>query len=94
MHVHALLMGAWISLLLEQSRGVVLFGVFMIWALMVRRRNPETHKRLVIMATLMPLPAAIDRIEWLYSTMPGRRNLPPPAILQSLETHQPPGEFK
>jgi hypothetical protein len=26
---------------------------------------------LIVLATLMPLPAALDRIEWLPSTMPG-----------------------
>jgi hypothetical protein len=58
------------NFLLEQSRVTVLFAAFATWALLVRRKDPETHKRLLILATLIPLPAAYDRIEWLYTTMP------------------------
>jgi len=58
------------NLVLEQTRVVVLFPVFVTWALLVRRRDPETHKRLLILATLLPLPAAYDRIQWLYTSMP------------------------
>ena len=39
---------------------IVLFVTFVSWALLVRRRDSETHKRLLILATLLPLPAAID----------------------------------
>lgn len=38
------------------------------WALLVRREDPETHKRLIIIATLPLLSAAIDRIAWLPTT--------------------------
>ena len=58
------------NLLLEQIRAVVLFSGFVGWALLVRRTDPETHKRLMILATLLPLPAAIDRITWLPNTLP------------------------
>jgi hypothetical protein len=58
------------NLLLEQIRTVVLFAGFIGWALLVRRKDPETHKRLMILATLLPLPAAIDRMTWVPSTMP------------------------
>jgi len=58
------------SLLPEQVRAALFFGVFTAWALFVRNKDPQAHKRLMVLATLMPLPAALDRIEWLPSTMP------------------------
>jgi hypothetical protein len=58
------------SLLPEQARAALLFGVFTAWALWLRNRDSQAHKRLMVLATLMPLPAAIDRIEWLPSTLP------------------------
>jgi hypothetical protein len=59
------------NFLLEQIRSVVYFAVFVAWALVVRRTDPETHKRMMLLATLMPLGAAITRIEWLPTTLPG-----------------------
>ena len=56
--------------LLEQIRVVPLFAGLIAWALLVRRKDPQTHKRLMILATLLPLPAAIDRMEWLPATIP------------------------
>jgi len=58
------------SLLPEQVRAALFFGIFTAWALFVRNRDPQAHKRLMVLATLMPLPAALDRIEWLPSTLP------------------------
>jgi hypothetical protein len=58
------------NLLLEQIRSIVLFPGLIAWALLVRKRDPETHKRLMILATLIPLPAAIDRMDWLPGTLP------------------------
>jgi hypothetical protein len=58
------------SLLPEQVRAALLFGIFTAWALCVRNRDSQAHKRLMVLATLMPLPAAIDRLDWLPSTMP------------------------
>jgi hypothetical protein len=59
------------NILLEQIRSVLFFALFVGWALVVRRKDPETHKRMMLLATLMPLGAAITRIEWLPTTMPG-----------------------
>lgn len=58
------------SLLPEQVRAALFFGVFTAWGLWMRNRDSQSHKRLMVLATLMPLPAAIDRIEWLPSTLP------------------------
>lgn len=57
------------NVLLEQVRMAILFAVFVSWAFLSRRRDPETHKRMMVLATVMPLPAAIDRIAWLPGTM-------------------------
>jgi hypothetical protein len=53
------------NILLEQIRMIVLFPALVSWALLVRRSDPEAHKRLMILATVLPLPAAIDRMTWL-----------------------------
>jgi len=60
------------NLLPEQIRAIVLFAVFAGWALAVRRTDLDTHKRLMLLATFMPLGAAIDRIaaRWLPTTFP------------------------
>jgi hypothetical protein len=58
------------NIALVQFRMGILFPVLVGWALYVRRTDPETHKRLMILATVLPLPAAIDRIAWLPSTLP------------------------
>ena len=48
-----------------QCYSVVLFTWFYIWALSTRKRDPETHKRAIVMSTLILLHAAIGRISWL-----------------------------
>lgn len=58
------------NLFLFQIRTGIWFPVTVALALMFRRTDPETHKRLMILATVVPLPAAIDRIEWLPTTLP------------------------
>jgi hypothetical protein len=58
------------NLLLEQIRLVLIFAACTTWAMLVRKKYPETHKRLMFFATLMPMPAAFNRIVWLPSTLP------------------------
>lgn len=58
------------NLVLPQIRVGVLFPIVVGWALWVRRTDPDTHKRLMILATALPLPAAIDRIVWLPTSLP------------------------
>jgi len=58
------------ELLLAQIRVGLLFTIFMWIALRSRLRDPGVHKRLIILATAMPLPAAINRIGWLPTTFP------------------------
>jgi hypothetical protein len=58
------------SLVAFQILAGVLFSVFVVLGLRARRNDPGTHKRLMVLATAVPLPAAIDRIAWLPSTYP------------------------
>lgn len=60
------------NILLGQLMSIILFAVFIGWAIAVRRTDPDTHKRLMIFGTLLPLLAAVDRFTALagISTMP------------------------
>jgi len=58
------------NILLLQLRIGLLFPLFLIIGLRARGSEPGLHKRMMILATAMALPAGIDRIPWLPSTMP------------------------
>jgi len=58
------------NIMLLQIRIGILFPLFFGIALMERRRDAGTHKRMMFLATAMALPAGIDRIAWLPHTMP------------------------
>ena len=58
------------NILLVQLRIGILFTLFLAIALRARRSDPGLHKRMMILATAMALPAGIDRIPWLYSSLP------------------------
>ena len=58
------------SLVAFQIAAGLLFSVFVAIALMARRHDVGLHKRLMILATAVTLPAAIDRIVWLPTTYP------------------------
>ena len=64
-------LGVWENILLLQIRIGILFSFFIAVALMARGQNAGMHKRMMFLATVMALPAGIDRIPWLPSTMPG-----------------------
>jgi len=64
-------LGVWENILLLQIRIGILFPLFLAIGLTARGRNPGLHKRMMFLATVMALPAGIDRIPWLPSTMPG-----------------------
>lgn len=53
------------NLLLLQIRGLILFPVFFIWAMLTRRSDPATHKRMMLLSTLILIDAAIARMNWL-----------------------------
>jgi hypothetical protein len=56
---------------LFQIQTGILFPVVVAWGLLTRRSDPPTHKRLMILATVLPIAAATDRISWLPSSLPG-----------------------
>lgn len=58
------------NILLAQIRIGILFPLFMVIALKNRSANVGLHKRMVFLATAVPLPAAIDRMQWLPNTLP------------------------
>lgn len=60
----------WENIMLLQMRIGILFALFLAIGLVARRRRAGLHKRMIILATAMALPAGIDRIAWLPTTMP------------------------
>lgn len=72
------------NILLQQIRVGVLFPLLVGWALLARGRDSGLHKRLMILATMVPMGAAIQRILWLPSSMPDSSltlDLFPPLLL-------------
>ena len=60
----------WENIMLLQIRIGILFPLFLIIALKARGVNAGLHKRMMILATAVTLPAGIDRIPWLPKTFP------------------------
>lgn len=59
------------NILFLQIRAILLFPTFFIWAIATRQRDPQTHKRMMLLATLMLIDAAIARMDWLpFNTFP------------------------
>ena len=58
------------NVMLIQLRIGFLFPLFLLIGLRARGSNAGLHKRMMILATVMALPAAIDRISWLPTTFP------------------------
>jgi len=59
------------NILFLQIRSILLFPTFFVWALRTRRTDPQMHKRMMLLATLMLLDAAIARMNWLpYNVFP------------------------
>jgi len=61
----------WDNITLLQIRIGILFPLFIALGLNARGKEAGLHKRMMILATAIPLPAGIDRIPWLPHTMPG-----------------------
>jgi hypothetical protein len=53
------------NVLFLQIRIIIMFPVFVVWALAVRVRDPETHKRAMILAAILPVGAAFGRMTWV-----------------------------
>lgn len=58
------------DIVLWQIRIAILFPLFIMLALRARRTNPGLHKRMMFLATALPVQAAIARIDWIPSTLP------------------------
>jgi hypothetical protein len=58
------------NILLLQIRIGLLFPLFLTIGVKARGTNAGLHKRMMILATAIALPAGIDRITWLPTTMP------------------------
>ena len=58
------------NIMLLQLRIGFLFPLFIFLALRARGKDGAFHKRMMILAAATPLPAALDRIEWLPTTLP------------------------
>jgi len=58
------------DILLLQITSGVMFAIFIWVALSARLRNYGLHKRMMFLATAVPLAASIDRMNWLPSSMP------------------------
>ena len=58
------------NIMLLQLRIGILFPLFLAIAFKSRGGNAGMHKRMMFLATVMALPAGIDRIPWLPHTMP------------------------
>jgi hypothetical protein len=58
------------NILLLQTRIGILFPLLLTIGLKARGANAGLHKRMMILAPAMALPAGIDRIAWLPTTMP------------------------
>ena len=57
--------------MLLQIRIGILFSLFMAIGLSARLSDSGLHKRMMIIAVAMAMPASIDRIQWIPQTMPG-----------------------
>lgn len=53
------------NILFLQIRSILLFPLFFIWAWRAWLADPQTHKRMMLLATLMLIDAAIARMTWL-----------------------------
>jgi hypothetical protein len=53
------------NMLLSFLRSIVLFPIFFSLAMMARKTDSETHKRMMILATLVLASGGIDRMGWL-----------------------------
>ena len=58
------------NILLLQLRIGILFPLFLAIGLRARGKDAGIHKRMMFLATVMALPASIDRISWLPTTIP------------------------
>jgi hypothetical protein len=54
------------------ARAAILFGLFYVWAILVRKTDSETHKRMMVLATFVVIDAALGRMTWLPGAAGGQ----------------------
>lgn len=69
------------NITLIQAQIGIIFAATVIMALRARKTDPQTHKRLMVLAPIAAMPAAVDRIQWLPSTMPASPLAPETYVL-------------
>src|SRR5690606_6745869 len=58
------------NILFLQIRFLIMFPALVIWALAARRRDSGTHKRAMILASVLPIGAAFGRMSWVPGNDP------------------------
>ena len=58
------------NIALIQIQVGVLFAILVTLAVRARKRDLSVHKRLMVLAPIVAMPAAVDRMTWLPATMP------------------------
>jgi len=58
------------NIMMIQIRIGIIFSLFILIALMVRKSDPGLHKRMMFLAIAPALAAAFDRVTWLSHTIP------------------------
>lgn len=58
------------NIMLLQIRIGILFPLFLVIGLSARGKDDGLHKRMMILAPAMALPAGLDRIPWLWTSIP------------------------
>ncbi len=53
------------DLILMELNSIITFGLFFSWGMLIRKKDSAAHKRLLFLATIVLLQAAIDRMHWL-----------------------------
>jgi hypothetical protein len=59
-------------MLFVMARAALLFGLFYAWAMLARRTDRETHKRMLVLATFVVIDAALGRMTWLPGAAGGQ----------------------
>jgi hypothetical protein len=59
-------------MLFVMARAALLFGLFYTWAILTRKTDRETHKRMMVLATFVVIDAALGRMTWLPGAVGGQ----------------------
>jgi hypothetical protein len=54
------------------GRAALLFALFYVWAILTRKTDRETHKRMMVLATFVVIDAALGRMTWLPGAAGGQ----------------------